>query len=245
MPCLTLFRQGKQVAEYYQHLAIEMHSGMDDYYKRKDEIIKTYKEQGRRKEIQGVLKELKKEYADKTPNVPADLCWLANKNMEDYLHDVKICQQFALKNRERIMIEILGLTGLDAHNEFHTIHNYIDIDEMILRKGAISAKAGETVLIPLNMRDGSVIAKGKGNADWNFSAPHGAGRIMSRRAAQDNINFEDYQKSMEGIYSTCVCESTIDESPFAYKSIDDIIEPIKEVVNVIDILKPIYNFKAT
>ena len=236
---------GKQVAEYYQNLAIELHSGMEEYYERKDKIIKTYKAQGRRKEIQSALKELIAEYNSENPDVPSDLCWLSGKYMKDYLHDVKLCQDFALRNRERILTEILARTGLDASSAFHTIHNYIDVDEMVLRKGAISAKDGETVLIPLNMRDGSILAKGQGNKDWNNSAPHGAGRIMSRSAARKNINFKDYQKAMEGIYSTSVCESTIDESPFAYKSIDDIIDPIKEAVDIIDIMKPIYNFKAS
>ena len=236
---------GKQVAEYYQNLAIELHSGMEEYYERKDEIIKTYKAQGRRREIQSALEELIKEYNSTNPDVPSDLCWLSGKYMEDYLHDVKLCQDFALRNRERILTEILARTGLDASSAFHTIHNYIDVDEMVLRKGAISAKDGETVLIPLNMRDGSILAKGQGNKDWNNSAPHGAGRIMSRSVARKTINFKDYQEAMEGIYSTSVCESTIDESPFAYKSIDDIIDPIKEAVDIIDIMKPIYNFKAS
>ena len=236
---------GKQIAEYYQNLAIELHSGMEEYYERKDEIIKTYKAQGRRKEIQSALKELIAEYNSENPDVPSDLCWLSGKYMEDYLHDVKLCQDFALRNRERMLKEILARTGLDASSAFHTIHNYIDVDEMVLRKGAISAKDGETVLIPLNMRDGSILAKGQGNKDWNISAPHGAGRIMSRSVARKTINFKDYQEAMEGIYSTSVCESTIDESPFAYKSIEDIINPIKEAVNIIDIMKPIYNFKAS
>ena len=236
---------GKQVAEYYQNLAIELHSGMEEYYERKDEIIKTYKEQGRRKEIQSALKELIKEYNSENPDVPSDLCWLSGKYMEDYLHDVKLCQDFALRNRERMLTEILTRTGLDASSAFHTIHNYIDVDEMVLRKGAISAKDGETVLIPLNMRYGSILAKGQGNKDWNNSAPHGAGRIMSRSVARKTINFKDYQEAMEGIYSTSVCESTIDESPFAYKSIEDIINPIKEAVDIIDIMRPIYNFKAS
>lgn len=165
--------------------------------------------------------------------------------MEDYLHDVDICQRFAKRNRERMMMEILQRTGLDASSVFHTIHNYIDVDEMILRKGAIAAHEGETVLIPLNMRDGSVIAKGKGNSAWNDSAPHGAGRVMSRKQARESLSLDDYQNTMEGIYSTSVCESTIDEAPFAYKPIDDIIEPIADAVDIIDVMKPIYNFKAS
>lgn len=135
-------------------------------------------------------------------------------------------QQFAKRNRERMLIEILARTGLDASSAFHTIHNYIDVQEMILRKGAISAYEGETVLIPLNMRDGSIIAKGKGNAEWNNSAPHGAGRVMSRKDARETLNMDDYRASVKDIYTTSINKSTIDEAPAAYKSIEDIIEPI-------------------
>ena len=236
---------GKQVAEYYQNLAIELHSGLKEYYAQKDGIIKSYKEQGRRNEIQPVLEKLKKQYKAANSDIPKDLCWLSEQSMEDYLHDVKICQDFAYHNRERMLTEILKITGLEVISSFHTIHNYIDIDEMILRKGAISAKKGEIVLIPLNMRDGSIIARGKGNEEWNYSAPHGAGRIMSRSQAKKTIDFEKYKESMNGIYSTSICEETLDESPFAYKSIENIIEPIKEAVDIVDIIKPIFNFKAS
>lgn len=235
---------GKQVAEYYQNLAVEMHSGMKEFYEKKQEIIETYKKQGRRSEIQEALKALKTEYEKTDPDVPADLCWLTDEDMDNYIHDAKLCQEFAMRNRNRMMIEILGLTGLDANDVFHTIHNYIDAEEMVLRKGAISAKMGEVVLIPLNMRDGSIIAKGRGNKEWNNSAPHGAGRILSRSKAKNNISLDDYKDSMKGIYSTSVNEATIDEAPFAYKSVDDIIQPISEAVDIIDIMKPIYNFKA-
>lgn len=141
-----------------------------------------------------------------------------------------------------IILERTGLTGSDG---FHTIHNYIDTDEMILRKGAIAAHAGEKVLIPINMRDGSVIAVGKGNPEWNYSAPHGAGRLMSRLKAKESLDMEDYRNAMEGVYTTSVNENTIDEAPMAYKSLDDIIDVIQESVNVIDIMKPVYNFKAS
>ena len=141
-----------------------------------------------------------------------------------------------------IILERTGLTGSDG---FHTIHNYIDTDEMILRKGAIAAHAGEKVLIPINMRDGSVIAVGKGNPEWNYSAPHGAGRLMSRLKAKESLDMEDYRNAMEGVYTTFVNENTIDEAPMAYKSLDDIIDVIQESVNVIDIMKPVYNFKAS
>ena len=139
---------------------------------------------------------------------------------------------------------ILEKTGMTALEAFHTIHNYIDTKEMILRKGAIAAHAGEKVLIPMNMRDGSVLAMGRGNPEWNYSAPHGAGRIMSRTKAKKRLNMAAYKKSMEGIYTTSVNEMTLDEAPMAYKSRDDVIDVIRETVDVIDIMKPVYNFKS-
>lgn len=235
---------GKQVAEIYQQLAIDLHAGKEDYFIRRDEIIRTYKAEGRRSEIQTALKALEKEYAAKTPDVPDDLCWLYGSFLEDYLHDVEICQRFARRSRERMAEIILERTGMTAVEMFHTIHNYIDTQEMILRKGAIAAHAGEKVLIPINMRDGSVIAIGKGNPEWNYSAPHGAGRVMSRTMAKHSVSLEEYKASMEGIYTTSVNESTIDEAPMAYKSLEDIIDVIRNSVDVIDIIKPVYNFKA-
>lgn len=237
---------GKQVAEHYQKLAVSLHSGMEEFFMRKEELIASYKAQGRRAELKDAVRDLTVEYnARRTePDAPRDLCWLYGRYMDDYLHDVAICQEFARRNRERMLVEILTRTGLDASSVFHTVHNYIDIEEMILRKGAIAAHKDETVLIPLNMRDGSIIAKGKGNAEWNESAPHGAGRVMSRRTARENLNIDDYKASMEGIYSTSVNSSTLDEAPAAYKSINDIIGPISEAVDIIDVMKPIYNFKA-
>ena len=162
----------------------------------------------------------------------------------DYLHDVEICQHFARKNRELMARVILERVGLESRETFHTIHNYIDTDEMILRKGAIAAHEGEKVLIPINMRDGSVLAVGKGNPEWNYSAPHGAGRIMSRKAARENLDIEEYRREMAGVYTTSVNEATIDEAPMAYKSMADIIDMIQESVDVIEVLKPIYIFKA-
>ena len=141
-----------------------------------------------------------------------------------------------------VILDKMGIQGTEA---FHTIHNYIDTKEMILRKGAIAAHKGEKVLIPINMRDGSVLAIGKGNPEWNYSAPHGAGRVMSRKKAKENISLEEYKKTMEGIYTTSVNEETLDEAPMAYKSLEDIIDVIKESVDVIDVMKPIYNFKAS
>ncbi len=235
---------GKQVAEFYQQVAIDLHSGKEEYFKMRDEIIRTYKEQGRRTEIQEALKALKNEYETKNPDVPEDLCWLYGEYLEDYLHDVEICQRFAKLNREKMAEIILERTGMSAEDAFHTIHNYIDTDEMILRKGAIAAHEGEKVLIPINMRDGSVLAIGKGNPDWNYSAPHGAGRVMSRAKAKESIDLDEYKASMSGIYTTSVNEQTLDEAPMAYKALEDIIDVIKESVDVIEVLKPIYNFKA-
>ena len=236
---------GKQVAEIYQQLAIDLHMGKEDYFRQRDEIIRTYKEAGRRGEIQKALKELKNNYETHELFIPEDLCWLDGTFLEDYLHDVEICQNFARRSRERMAEIILERTGMGAEEGFHTIHNYIDTREMILRKGAIAAHAGEKVLIPLNMRDGSVIAIGKGNPEWNYSAPHGAGRVMSRDRAKETLDMEDYKASMQGIYTTSINEKTIDEAPMAYKSLDDIIDVIRESVDVIDIMKPVYNFKAS
>lgn len=234
---------GKQVADIYQQLAIDLNMGKETYFRQRDEIIRTYKEQGRRSEIQEALKELLWERQKAT--MPEDLCYLHGAYLEDYLHDVEICQRFAIRNRELITEILLNWVGLVGGEQFHTIHNYIDTNEMILRKGAIAAHEGEKVLIPINMRDGSVLAVGKGNPEWNYSAPHGAGRIMSRTAAKANLSFEEYQKTMEGIYTTSVSTATLDEAPMAYKSLEDIIDVIRESVDVIDVMKPIYNFKAS
>ena len=236
---------GKQVAEIYQQLAIDLHAGKEDYFRRRDEIIESYKAEGRRTEIQAALKSLAKEYDAKESEVPEDICWLYGSFLGDYLHDVEICQQFAKRSREKMAEIILERTGMTAKESFHTIHNYIDTDEMILRKGAIAAHAGEKVLIPINMRDGSVIAIGRGNPDWNFSAPHGAGRLMSRTKAKETLDLDSYKEAMAGIYTTSVNEQTIDEAPMAYKSLEDIIDVIRESVDIVDIMKPVYNFKAS
>ena len=235
---------GKQVAEFYQNLAIKFYKGYDQFLEKRDELIRTYKEQGRASEIQAALKELRWEAYKAEDPMPDDLCYLSGKFLEDYLHDVEICQAFAKRNRE-LMAEILcEKAGLTPGEAFHTIHNYIDTDEMILRKGSIAAHKGEKVLIPINMRDGSVIAIGKGNPEWNYSAPHGAGRLMSRTKAKDTLSMEDYKKAMEGIYTTSVNENTLDEAPMAYKSLEDIIDVITESVDVVEVIKPVYNFKA-
>ena len=236
---------GKQVAEIYQQIAIDLHSGKEQYYIDRDRIIEEYKAAGRRKEIEGELKRLKKEYEDNALLTPADICWLYGKFLDDYLHDVKICQAFAKRSRERMAEIILERTGMEAVESFHTVHNYIDTDEMILRKGAIAAHEGEKVLIPINMRDGSVIAVGRGCKDWNYSAPHGAGRIMSRTKAKDSLSLDEYKETMKGIYTTSVNESTLDEAPMAYKSLEDIIDVIRDSVDIIEVMKPVFNFKAS
>ncbi len=235
---------GTQVAEFYQQLAVDLNAGKEDYYRKREEIIRTYKEQGRRTEIQETIKALEREYKAKEPTLPRDLCYLYDSFMEDYLHDVDICQKFAERNRAKMAEIILERCGWTAVESFQTIHNYIDVSEMILRKGSVSAKAGEKLLIPINMRDGSLICIGRGNEDWNFSAPHGAGRLMSRSAAFERLTMAEYEREMAGIYSTCVTPDTLDESPMAYKSIDEIVENIEPTAEIIRRIKPIYNFKA-
>ena len=235
---------GKQVADYYQNLAIELCSGKEEMWKRKAEIITTYKEQGKKQEIQRALKELEKEYKDNQPELPKELCYLTGEYREDYLHDMQICQEYASLNRKYIALEILNKYGIIAMNKFETIHNYINFEDNIVRKGAIRANKGERIIIPINMKDGSIIAIGKGNEDWNNSAPHGAGRIMSRMQAKKTFQLDEFVKSMEGIYTTSVVEETIDEAPFVYKPMQEIIDNIKDTVEIEKIIKPIYNFKA-
>ena len=236
---------GTQVANYYQDLAADLNAGKEDLFRGREDLIRTYKEQGRRSEIQKALKELEKNYKAKEPTLPRDLCYLYGEYMEHYLHDVRICQQFAKRNREKMGEILLARLGLTAKEAFHTVHNYIAIEEGILRKGAVSAKAGEKLLIPINMRDGSLLCTGKGNPEWNLSAPHGAGRLMSRAKAFEKLTMEEYRKEMEGIYTTCVNENTLDESPMAYKSMEEILRHIGDTAEVISRIKPIYNFKAS
>ncbi len=233
---------GKQVAEYYQRLAIDLNKGKEAYFARRDSLIAEYKAAGRKAEIRQALKELR--WSSHEAAVPEDLCFVYGSYLEDYLHDVEICQAFARRSREKMAEILMQRSGLTAQDAFHTIHNYIDTKEMILRKGAIAAHAGERVLIPINMRDGSVLAIGKGNPEWNFSAPHGAGRVMSRTEAKATLDLEEYRREMAGVYTTSVNHGTLDEAPMAYKSLEDIIGVISDSVDVIEVLKPIYNFKA-
>lgn len=235
---------GHQVCECYQAEAIAIHSGIPDRAEREAAIIAEYKAAGRHKEIQAALDAYKSKCMAATPNVPRELCYLEGEARQRYLDDMRICQQFALLNREtmaRIIVENLGAT---VHNAFHTTHNYIDHETNIVRKGAISARAGEQLLIPINMKDGCIFGVGKGNEDWNRSAPHGAGRIMSRNEALKQLSLEAYRASMSGIFSSCISKDTLDEAPMAYKGMDEILRHISPTVDVVDIFKPIYNFKA-
>lgn len=234
---------GKQVAEIYQEKAIKYCSYDKEMKEEKQKVIKEYKEQGKEKEIQNKLIEISKKYEGKT-KLPKDLCYLEGELREDYLHDMEICQKFAVENRKEIAFAIMSKMNLDYIDCFETIHNYISFEDNIVRKGAISAKKGEKVLIPMNMRDGCIIGIGKGNEDWNCSAPHGAGRIMSRMKAKETFSLDEYKESMKNVYTTSVNENTIDEAPFVYKPMQEIIDNIGDTIDIIKIIKPIYNFKA-
>lgn len=238
---------GKQVAEIYQQTAIDDISGKSNFKQDSEKLIAEYKKCKREREISKAIKELKQSYEANTAKIPRELSYLVGKHREMYLHDMKLCQEFAKINRRVIQSIICYYMGWEVTKEterFQTIHNYIEHDTNIVRKGAISAKTGEKVLIPINMRDGCILGIGKGNEDWNYSAPHGAGRTMSRSKAKESILLEEYQKAMDGIFTTSVNTSTIDESPMAYKTMDEIIGNIKDTVEIVDIIKPIYNFKA-
>lgn len=235
---------GKQVAEYYQRLAIEIMQGKDKLYNLQDELIKEYKDAGRRKEIQRAIKELHRKFQPDVIKIPKELCYLTEEYREKYLHDMQICQEYAALNR-KIMAEIILREGsLHKKEEFETVHNYIDLDSNMVRKGAISAKKEELLLIPINMKDGCILGVGKGNDDWNQSAPHGAGRIMSRSAAKECVDINEYRNVMQGVYTTSVGMGTIDEAPMVYKTLEDIVSKIGNTVEVLRILKPVYNFKA-
>lgn len=238
---------GKQVAEIYQQMAIDDISGKSNFKQDSEKLIAEYKKCKREIEISNAIKELKQSYKTNTTKIPRELSYLVGKHREMYLHDMKLCQEFAEINRrtiQRIICYRMDWKVTKETEQFQTIHNYIEHDTNIVRKGAISAKMGEKVLIPINMRDGCILGIGKGNEDWNYSAPHGAGRTMSRSKAKESILLEEYQKAMDGIFTTSVNTSTIDESPMAYKTMDEIIRNIKDTVEIVDIIKPIYNFKA-
>ncbi|MDO4581943.1 MAG: RtcB family protein [Bacillota bacterium] len=232
---------GNEVAKYYQEEGF--HALCGNARCQIDETIRQMKESGNTKEIHKTIKELKKRRA-MMPPIPKDLAYVEGSLFDDYIHDMRIIQHFAVLNRKAMTEVILGGIGLTRVEEFTTIHNYIDTDAMILRKGAVSAKLGEKLLIPINMRDGSLICIGRGNEDWNCSAPHGAGRLMSRRDAFAALSMEEYKAEMGGIFTTCVVPDTLDESPMAYKSMDEIVAQIGPTADIIERIKPVYNFKA-
>lgn len=234
---------GQQVCRYYQKLAVDNCLIKSNEFKGKVAYLVTkMKLEGQQKEIQFAIERLKKEYKC-IDSIPYDLCYLEGSHRDDYLHDMKICQRYAVKNREEIAKRILEFLKVDPIESFHTVHNYIDFEDNIIRKGAIRCNKGDKVIIPLNMKDGSIIGIGKGNEDWNCSGPHGAGRLMSRKQAKQSVSMDDFKESMEGIFTTSVNESTLDESPMAYKPANEIIELVKDTIDVIEVIKPIYNFK--
>ncbi|MGI6536897.1 MAG: RtcB family protein [Caldicoprobacterales bacterium] len=230
---------GLQVAQYYQEEGFKQCNTIT--IEEEEALIASLKAEGREKEINKALKALRK---SKRSDIPKALCYVSGRLFEEYIHDMKIIQKFAALNRKAIVDEIVRGLDLTPVDSFTTIHNYIDTDSMILRKGAVSAKAGERLLIPINMRDGSLICIGKGNKDWNYSAPHGAGRIMSRTQAKKSFSLSEFKKEMDGIYTSSVNKDTLDECPMAYKSMDDIIKHIADTVEIERIIRPIYNFKA-
>lgn len=233
---------GKQVCECYQNLAISKLVGRDHLNEEIKKMINEYKEQGREDEIEKAIAMLKKQA--NVSDIPKDLCYLEGMDRLDYLFDMRVCQKFAIRNREMIEEIIFAHMGWKSGESFETIHNYIDHESNIVRKGAISAKKGERVLIPMNMRDGCIIGIGKGNEDWNCSAPHGAGRIMSRMQARQLVSIDEYANMMRGIYTTSVCKETIDEAPQVYKPMQEIVDCISDTVEIEKIIRPIYNFKA-
>ncbi len=237
---------GKQVADIYQAKAVKhLTDGADEFEATIKRTIEEYKAAGRRSELQSVIKKMRKEHQEAEPNLPAALCYVEGEGRERYLHDMRLCQRWAVLNRKLISLLLMRFfPGVEVKEEFESVHNYIS-DENIIRKGAISAAEGERCIIPLNMRDGSLLCTGKGNPDWNRSAPHGAGRVLSRTQAYDKITLEDFKASMKGIYSESVNDFTRDESPMVYKPAEEIIANIGETVNIDTIIRPIFNFKAS
>ena len=237
---------GKQVAEIYQARAVKhLTEGADDLEKTIRRTIEEYKAAGRRSELQEVVRKIRRDFKAAKPSLPAELCYVEGEAREQYLHDMRLCQRWAVLNRQLISLLLLRFfPDVEVVEEFESIHNYIS-DDNIIRKGAISAAEGERCIIPLNMRDGSLICTGKGNPDWNRSAPHGAGRVMSRSQAYQKITMADFEASMQGIYSESVNDFTRDESPMVYKPADEIIANIGDAVRIDTIIRPIFNFKAS
>ena len=237
---------GKQVAEYYQDLAWQTLFGRQSLQLQRQELIRTYKEQNRTSELQQALADLERQQKPQA-NIPRQLCYLTGETRDAYLHDMAICQQYAAANRLAIANQILThLLGkkLEDFPYFETVHNYIDHQSNIIRKGAVSAKLGQRLLIPINMRDGSLICIGKGNPDWNESAPHGAGRLFSRGAARERFTVEHFAREMDGIYTTSVSQDTLDECPMAYKPMQSIVANIEPTAQIVSVIRPVYNFKA-
>lgn len=244
---------GKQVAQIYQKLAMKCQSGWAELMEGQNRMIAEYKAAGRKDELQEAIRNLHNSFKMFKPTIPADLSYLEKEFREDYLHDMRLCQQWAKINRRMITGLIMDHLTRQGNVEtpeaarqsvaFESVHNYIG-DDNIIRKGAIAAYSGQKCIIPLNMRDGSLICIGKGNEEWNFSAPHGAGRIMSRAQAFKSISMEEYRQSMQGIYSESLNEETKDESPMVYKPKDEIIQNIRQTVSIENVIKPVFNFKA-
>ncbi|MDE6237412.1 MAG: RtcB family protein [Muribaculaceae bacterium] len=237
---------GKQVADIYQAKAVKhLTPGSDEFEETIKRTIKEYKAAGRRSELQGVIKKMHREHKRAEPSLPSGLCYVEGEEREGYLHDMRLCQRWAVLNRKLISLLLMRFFhGVEVNEEFESVHNYIS-EENIIRKGSISASEGERCIIPMNMRDGSLLCTGKGNPDWNYSAPHGAGRILSRSQAYDKITLEDFKDSMKGIYSESVNEFTRDESPMVYKPAEEIIGNIGDTVTIDSIIRPIFNFKAS
>ena len=231
---------GVEVCDYYQEQGLRALQDRAQY--QIDKTIERLKSEGRFEEIQTAVGALKKQ---RESEIPKELVYVEGKLFENYIYDMRIVQKFADINRKAMTQVILRGMGLTAEEEFSTIHNYVDTEEMILRKGSVSAKKGEKLLIPVNMRDGSFICIGKGNPEWNCSAPHGAGRVMSRKKANETLSMEEYRREMQGVYSSCIAVDTFDESPMAYKSMDSILAQIGHSVDVVCRIVPVYNFKAS
>ena len=230
---------GVEIASYYQRLAYEQLNRSSDA--EVQAVITRLKAEGKQKQIESEIKKLK---STKRTDIPKHLAYVEGQAFDDYIHDMRIAQHFASMNRHAIVDVIVKNMGFHVVDSFTTIHNYIDLDNMILRKGAVSAQAGERLIVPINMRDGSLICVGKGNPEWNCSAPHGAGRLMSRADAKQSFTVAEFKKEMNGIFTTSVGRDTLDECPMAYKPIESILDNIRETVDVQHIIRPIYNFKA-
>lgn len=227
---------GSKIAQYYQKLAISKLRKQD-----LNGIIDRLKKEGRHHEIQMAIQN----YKEKNPVIPDDLSYLEGQDFHDYIHDMRLAQSFAKANREEIAQTIVQHMDFTELDRFDTVHNYIDTYNLILRKGAVSAQKGERLIIPINMRDGSILAVGKGNAEWNYSAPHGAGRVLSRTKATKTLSMDEFKQTMQGVWTTSVSEETLDEAPMAYKPINEILEKIEETAEIVGFIKPVYNFKAS